>query len=73
MDGTKTYVRSNGSTVNDNVTTYNYQVVDTRTGAKIPAAVGYSHLHFGIWNGLKKADALESTALRISASASSPG
>ncbi len=58
MDGTKTYVRSNGSTVNDNVTTYNYQVVDTRTGAKIPAAVGYSHLHFGIWNGLKKADAL---------------
>ena len=52
----KTYVRSNGSVVADNVTTYNYTIVNIRAGAKIPDATMYSHLHFGVWSGLNGKD-----------------
>ena len=51
VDDEKTYVISNGSTVSGDVTTYMYTEVDIRAGATIPAAVEYSHLHFGVWAG----------------------
>ena len=56
VDDEKTHVISDGIGVDNDVKTYNYQVVNIRTGAKIPDATPYSHLHFGVWAGLEEAD-----------------
>ena len=54
--GEKTYVRRVSEVENqDGETTWNYQVINIRTGAKIPAAAPYTHLHFGVWAGLEEA------------------
>ena len=52
-----TYVRRTGTSIASGTTTYEYQVVNIRTGAEIPAAADYAHLNFGVWAGLGDADA----------------
>ena len=52
-----TYVRRTGTSIDSGTTTYEYQVVNIRTGAEIPAAADYAHLNFGVWAGLGDADA----------------
>ena len=52
----KTYVRSTGTDVDGSGTTYKYQEVNIQEGAKIPAAMDYAHIHFGVWAGLKEAN-----------------
>ena len=56
--GGRVYVRAAGSTVADNETTYNYDVLTTRKGAKIPRGNDYEHLHFGLWADLKTIDSV---------------
>ena len=56
-DAGKVYVESIGKTADEaGVFTYNYFMVNTRTGAKIPDVAAYSHLHFGVWAGLNEAN-----------------
>jgi hypothetical protein len=53
----KQYVRSTGTaTTEGGVTTYSYQPVSIRAGAKIPAGNDYDHIHFGLWADLKTVD-----------------
>ena len=56
-NGVQQYVRFVSSEEdNAGVTTYTYQGVNTRKGAKIPEAAGYQHIHFGVWAALDAAD-----------------
>ena len=57
----RVYVRPTGSAVDGGTTTYSYQVIDTRAGAKIPRGNDYEHLHFGLWADLKTTDAVTGT------------
>ena len=45
------------------MTTYKYQVVNIRTGAKIPDPTRYLHLHLGVWAGLNEADKIGTNTL----------
>ena len=55
-DGEKTYVRHISEVEDaDGDTLWTYRVINIRTGAKIPGAAPYTHLHFGVWAGLEEA------------------
>ena len=55
--GETVYVRSAGSATDDaDMTTYTWQIVDIRKGAKIPEGADYNHLHFGVWSAIGEAD-----------------